>query len=165
MRTSCLKFATIFVLLLYALPVVSHQWKESSAYTYVDIQDYSITYWQKIINVDNTADFQKMKKLPSEVKEFLKNKKIAYLILDIKLECPTGKATLSQVFYVDKNNNDLLQVVFGESPFYKVFTTPNGSGIKFEMKDPLLNPQAQFNTNDSNRTYCQFVMDKLRDKE
>lgn len=61
MRTSCLKFATIFVLLLYALPVVSHQWKEFSAYTYVDIQDYSITYWQKIINVDNTADFQKMK--------------------------------------------------------------------------------------------------------
>ena len=161
------KIIFVCVLCLYFLniPSIAHQWKELNSYTYIDTKDYSITYWQKIINVDNTADFQKMKKLPSEVKEFLKNKKIAYLILDIKLECPTGKATLSQVFYVDKNNNDLLQVVFGESPFYKVFTTPNGSGIKFEMKDPLLNPQAQFNTNDSNRTYCQFVMDKLRDKE
>ena len=107
--------------------------------------------------------FKQMTTLPEAAKEILKNKKIAYLILDSKIECPSGKVTLSQVFYVDKNDNDLLQVVFGEVPYLKVFTTSNGSGIKLEMNKPMPNPQRIYNLNDSNITYCNYLLDKLKD--
>lgn len=165
MRINCLKFAIILTSLLYALPAVSHQWKEFRTYRYLDTQDYSVTYWEKIINVDNFIRFDKMEKLPNEVKEFLKNKKIAYMILDNKLECPSGKVTLSQIFYVDKNNNDLLQVIYGEVPILRIFTTPIEGSIKFEMKEALPNPQAKYHINDGDKTYCQFVMEKLGDKK
>ena len=154
---------SLVFLCVLGLPSLAHQWKDINSYTYVDIQDYSITYWQKVINIDNMFSFKQMNTLPEAAKEILKNKKIAYLILDSKIECPSGKVTLSQVFYVDRNDNDLLQVVFGEAPYFKVFTTSNGSGIKLEMNKPMPNPQRIYNLNDSNITYCNYLLDKLKD--